>query len=94
MEDTPMTIKKQKNKGQAMMEYIVLVALLAIASIPVIKILGNTFRSNALQSADALLGDGNYNEQDDQWVKDGSDKVQQDMRGFHKSGGGRNAKGD
>lgn len=49
-----------KNRGQTMMEYIILVALLAVASIPIIKVLGNSFRANLLDSADALMGGSEY----------------------------------
>lgn len=52
------TIRKsqKKTRGQGMTEYIIIVALIAIAAIGVITLFGNNIRSLFGMSADALSG--------------------------------------
>jgi Flp pilus assembly pilin Flp len=51
------TVKKlRKNRGQGMTEYIIIVALIAIAAIGVITLFGNNIRRLFGASADALAG--------------------------------------
>jgi len=71
-----------------MVEYILLVALLAVASIPIIKVLGDVFRTNLLESADALVGGGNYSGRGSAIVGGSSGKVSRSMKNFNKGGGG------
>jgi len=78
---------KQGKSGQTMMEYMVLVALLAIASIPVIRVLGNVFRSNLLESADALVDGSKYEGRGADEVGKASGQVHRSMRNFHRMGG-------
>jgi hypothetical protein len=65
-----------------MMEYIILVALLAVASIPVAKILGDVFRDRVLKSADEIAGGGNYQPEADRFVQEGQNKVKRSMKDF------------
>lgn len=48
--------KPSKRRGQGMTEYIIIVALIAIAAIGVITLFGNNLRKLFGQSADALAG--------------------------------------
>lgn len=73
-----------------MVEYIILVSLLAVASIPIIKVLGDVFRTNLLESADALVGGGNFNGRGAGIVSGASDKVHRSMRNFNKGGSSGN----
>ncbi|MDB5038351.1 MAG: hypothetical protein JWQ35_1879 [Bacteriovoracaceae bacterium] len=73
---------KARSRGQTMMEYIVLVALLAVASIPIAKILGDVFRDRVLKSADEIAGGGNYDSSADTMVQEGKDKVKRSMKDF------------
>lgn len=47
---------QKKNRGQGMTEYIIIVALIAIAAIGVITLFGNNIRKLFGMSADALAG--------------------------------------
>jgi Flp pilus assembly pilin Flp len=49
--------QKKKNRGQGMTEYIIIVALIAIAAIGVITLFGNNIRKLFGMSANALAGD-------------------------------------
>ena len=69
-------------RGQTMMEYIVLVALLAVASIPIAKILGDVFRDRVLHSADEIAGGGNYSSESERMVQEGQEKVRRSMKDF------------
>jgi pilus assembly protein Flp/PilA len=51
-----MNKKLSKRRGQGMTEYIIIVALIAIAAIGVITLFGNNIRKLFGQSADALAG--------------------------------------
>ncbi len=51
--------KMRKSRGQGMTEYIIIVALIAIAAIGVITLFGNNIRKLFGQSADALAGNAN-----------------------------------
>ena len=48
--------KLSKRRGQGMTEYIIIVALIAIAAIGVVTLFGNNIRKLFGQSADALAG--------------------------------------
>jgi Flp pilus assembly pilin Flp len=85
---------ERKAKGQTMMEYIILVALLAVASIPIVRVLGNVFRSNLLESADALVDGTQYRGEGAREVQGAANKVHRSMKNFHRSGGGWNQDGD
>lgn len=49
----------RRNRGQGMTEYIIIVALIAIAAIGVITLFGDNIRRLFGMSADALGGDSN-----------------------------------
>ncbi len=68
------------------MEYIILVALLAVASIPVVKVLGDSFRSNVLQSADALVDGTLYDDDTSTQITNSTNKVRRSMNNFHNTG--------
>ena len=76
--------KTTQRRGQAMLEYIILVALLAVASIPVAKILGDVFRDRVMLSADKIAGDGNYSSEGAEIVTQGRGKVRRSMKDFHR----------
>ncbi|MBL8954681.1 MAG: hypothetical protein JNK82_28140 [Myxococcaceae bacterium] len=50
---------KTKKRGQGMTEYIIIVALIAIAAIGIITLFGDNIRRLFGMSADALAGDDN-----------------------------------
>jgi Flp pilus assembly pilin Flp len=50
--------RRQLRRGQGMVEYIIIVALIAIACIAVVTLYGNNIRSLFGVSADALAGEG------------------------------------
>lgn len=50
---------KKKNRGQGMTEYIIIVALIAIAAIGVITLFGDNIRKLFGRSAEALAGNDN-----------------------------------
>ncbi len=52
---------KKKTRGQGMTEYIIIVALIAIAAIGVITLFGDNIKALFGMSADALAGDQNVN---------------------------------
>ena len=51
----------KKSRGQGMTEYIIIVALIAIAAIGVITLFGDNIKALFGMSADALAGDQNVN---------------------------------
>src|SRR5690349_18150059 len=51
--------RNQKRRGQGMTEYIIIVALIAIAAIGIITLFGDNIRRLFGMSADALAGDDN-----------------------------------
>lgn len=73
---------RSKLKGQTMMEYIILVGLLAVASIPIAKILGDVFRDRVLRAADEIAGSENYQSGAGQMVQGGRSKVKRTMKDF------------
>ncbi|MCV2365041.1 hypothetical protein LNV23_16435 [Paucibacter sp. DJ1R-11] len=50
------TIAKRRQQGQGMTEYIIIVALIAIAAIAVYQLFGNTLRSQTAAIANELSG--------------------------------------
>jgi Flp pilus assembly pilin Flp len=76
--------KKRTNQGQAMMEYIILVALLAVASIPVVTMLGDVFRDRATAAADKMVDrKAGYHEQGVEIVREKQDQVRKSMSDFY-----------
>ena len=49
-------IRRQKERGQGMTEYIIIVALVAIGAIAIVTLFGNNIRALFGASADALAG--------------------------------------
>lgn len=49
-------IKKKHQKGQSLSEYLILVALVAISSIGIIRVLGQTTRTQLANITNALQG--------------------------------------
>jgi len=77
--------RKKRNRGQTMMEYIVLVAIIAVASIPVLTLLGNVFRDRVMNAADKMVNNqGGYHSEGSSMVQDGHNKVKKNMGNFHK----------
>ena len=56
---TAIVKKTQKRRGQGMTEYIIIVALIAIAAIGIITLFGDNIRRLFGMSADALAGESN-----------------------------------
>ena len=52
-----MLMKLRRRRGQGMTEYIIIVALIAIAAIGVVSLFGDNIRELFATSADALSGD-------------------------------------
>lgn len=50
-------VQSKKRRGQGMTEYIIIVALIAIAAIAVVTLFGNNIRKVFGASSDALAGD-------------------------------------
>ncbi len=77
-----LTLGPRHRKGQTMMEYIVLVALLGVASLPIIKILGDTFRDRVSMAAHEIGGeDGDSAAKT--ILKPAASKVKKSMRDFY-----------
>ena len=55
--------KKQSRKGQGMTEYIIIVALIAIAAIGIITLFGNNIRALFGAASDATAGETNVTPQ-------------------------------
>jgi hypothetical protein len=76
----------QSRRGQTMMEYIILVALLAVASIPVAKLLGDVFRNHVMRSANAIVNGGSqerhYTDRGNAMLRQGERKVERNMSDF------------
>ena len=53
------TIRKNARRGQGMTEYIIIVALIAIAAIGIITLFGDNIRRLFAMSADSLAGNDN-----------------------------------
>jgi len=69
--------------GQTMMEYIIIVALLAVASIAVTTVLGNVFRDRVMHSADAMVGHtGGYQDQGREAIQQGQNHIKRGMDNF------------
>ncbi len=66
--------KMRKSRGQGMTEYIIIVALIAIAAIGVITLFGNNIRRLFGQSADALAGNANVTNDADARKRELEDK--------------------
>ena len=69
-----------------MLEYIIIIALLAVASIPVVKILGDVFRDRVMNAADKMVDeDGGYTNQGPAIVREGKEgKVRKSMSDFYR----------
>lgn len=78
------TFSQLNSRGQTMLEYIILVALLAVGSIPVAKILGDVFRDRVMVSADKIVGDGVYTSEGNSIVSQGEGKVRRNMKDFYR----------
>lgn len=79
-----MKMKKQI-KGQTMIEYIILVALLAALSIPIVTMLGNVFRDRMINVADEMVdGNAHVENQGTQMVKDAQKKVRRRINDFNR----------
>lgn len=57
MHMTVLTFGRNKNRGQGMTEYIIIVALIAVAAIGVYNLFGSTVRNQTASMAAALGGD-------------------------------------
>ena len=72
-----------RRRGQTMMEYIVLVALLGVASIPVLKILGDVFRDRVNMAANEIGGESG-NSKSKEILEDSGSKVHRSMKDFYR----------
>jgi pilus assembly protein Flp/PilA len=82
---TPSIAKKsmrnlRKPRGQGMTEYIIIVALIAIAAIGIITLFGDNIRRLFGMSADALGGDTNIENRNT--VKANDDLTKKNMKSF------------
>ncbi len=85
MQNPAKTSKKlaRKSRGQGMTEYIIVVALIAIAAIGVISLFGDNLRKLFGASSQALSG----NEAVDPGTKDVKAKEHKDLKTFGQQGG-------
>ena len=75
--------RADRRRGQTMMEYVVLVALLGVASIPIIKTLGDVFRDRVNLAANEIAGESGSSKSTE--ILDGSDRrVRRSMKDFYK----------
>ena len=80
-----MRLYRTKKQGQTMMEYIIIIALIAAASIPVVSILGNVFRDRVQNAADAMINnEGGYQSRGSEFVKQGQNRVKKNMGDFYR----------
>lgn len=84
-----MKIKNTRSRrAQTMMEYIIIVALIAVASIPVATILGNVFRDRVMHAADKIVNGDHapkYRDRGDALIREGNQdsKVKKGMGDFY-----------
>jgi pilus assembly protein Flp/PilA len=71
-------LRRAKQRGQGMTEYIIIVALVAIGAIAVVSIFGNNIRALFGSSANALSGESRQLEGDDV----SEDDVKKGLRDF------------
>ncbi len=74
---------KARRRGQTMMEYIVLVALLGVASIPILKTLSDVFRDRVNMAANEIGGESGDSKAAE-ILKDSEKKVYRSMKNFYK----------
>lgn len=76
---------RAQTRGQTMMEYILLVALLAIGSIPVVAVLGDMFRDRVMNSAEMMMGgpESSYQDQASDIMTKGKNRVRRTMKNFN-----------
>ena len=81
---TQTLVKKQlkKKRGQGMTEYIIIVALIAIAAIGVITLFGNNIRRLFGMSADALAGDDNIAQRNSSGAGNDTNLTKKTMKNF------------
>lgn len=80
---------KKKQKGQSLTEYLILVALVAVSSIGIIRMLGQTTRAQLANITSALQGRSSAARMDE--VKE-SHFSQKDLSDFMKNSSRRNDK--
>lgn len=74
-------------RGQAMMEYIIVVALIAVASIPIMTIFGNIFRDRVMHAADQMVngeGASQHENQAKEELEKGENRVRRGMNNFYR----------
>ena len=74
--------KNQKRRGQGMTEYIIIVALIAIAAIGIITLFGDNIRRLFGMSADALAGDDNIQQRNTSGAGNDQNLTKKTMRNF------------
>ena len=82
MATTTLVKKQQKKRGQGMTEYIIIVALIAIAAIGVITLFGDNIRRLFGMSADALAGDDNISQRNSSGAGNDTNLTKKTMRNF------------
>jgi Flp pilus assembly pilin Flp len=72
----------RKHRGQGMTEYIIIVALIAIAAIGVITLFGDNIRRLFGMSADALAGQDNISQRNTEGAGADQDLTKKTMKNF------------
>jgi pilus assembly protein Flp/PilA len=79
MTNTP---KKTKRRGQGMTEYIIIVALIAIAAIGVITLFGDNIRRLFGMAADGIAGDDNITQRNTSGAGNDQNLTKKTMKSF------------
>src|SRR5256885_2120398 len=79
---TQIVKKQQKKRGQGMTEYIIIVALIAIAAIGIITLFGDNIRRLFGMSADALAGDDNITQRNTSGAGNDQNLTKKTMKNF------------
>jgi pilus assembly protein Flp/PilA len=72
----------RRNRGQGMTEYIIIVALIAIAAIGIITLFGDNIRRLFGMSADALAGDSNISQRNTSGAGNNTALTNKTMKSF------------
>ena len=78
----PKKTQLKKKRGQGMTEYIIIVALIAIAAIGIITLFGDNIRRLFGMSADALAGDDNITQRNTSGAGNDQNLTKKTMKNF------------
>ena len=82
IDQTRCALQPGRSKGQTMMEYIILVALLGVASLPILKILGDTIRDRINMVANEIGGQSASSEAPS-LLQNSKSKIRRSMKDYY-----------